>query len=62
MSDQPDLVNLLLAVNETLGPVFDAADGVRVNLERRGWSPTAAELAALTWLTGAMNTAWKATT
>ena len=61
MSDQPDLVTALLAVNETLGPIFDAADGMKANLERRGWSPTAAEHAALTWLTGAIATAWKAT-
>ena len=62
MSDQPDLVTALLAVNETLGPIFDAADGVKANLERRGWSLTAAEQAALTWLTGAIVTAWKGTT
>ena len=59
MSDQPDLVTALLAVNETMGPVFDAADGIKANLERRGWSPTAAEQVALAWLLGAMATAWK---
>ena len=42
-----DLQNNLLQFNETVGPIFDHADGVRTDLERRGWSPTAAEAAAL---------------
>lgn len=39
-------------------PIFDTADGMRADLERRGWSPTAAEQVALTWLTGAIARSW----
>jgi hypothetical protein len=56
-----DLSNALLDVNENLTPFFDTADGMRADLERRGWSPTAAESAALTWLCGALGHIWKAT-
>lgn len=33
-----------------LEPIYDAADGMKATLEARGWSPTAAEHAALAWL------------
>ena len=52
-----ELTNGLLAMNEQLTPVFDTADGMRADLEKRGWSPTAAEQVALAWLLAAMNTA-----
>lgn len=48
------LSNMLLLMSEQMAPIFDAADGVRADLEKRGWSPTAAEQVALTWLTGTM--------
>jgi hypothetical protein len=44
----------LLEVNEQMSPLFDHADGIRADMERRGWSPTAAEQAALSWLMGAL--------
>jgi hypothetical protein len=47
----------LLAMSEQMAPMFDAADGMRADMEKRGWSPTAAEHVALTWLVAAMNTA-----
>ncbi|MFI5814891.1 hypothetical protein ACIA7S_28530 [Streptomyces sp. NPDC051643] len=37
-------------IRESLTPVFDMADGMRADLEKRGWSPTAAESASLVWL------------
>ncbi|QDN64417.1 hypothetical protein [Streptomyces sp. S1D4-14] len=49
-----ELSNALLIMAEQTAPVFDAADGIRADLEKRGWSPTAAEQVALTWLLGAM--------
>ncbi|WP_327066801.1 hypothetical protein [Kitasatospora sp. NBC_01302] len=47
-----ELANSLLAMQQQLAPVFDAADGIRADMEQRGWSPTAAESVALTWLQG----------
>ncbi|GAA1064703.1 hypothetical protein [Streptomyces asiaticus] len=35
---------------EVMTAFFDAADGMRMDLERRGWSPTAAEQIAQSWL------------
>ena len=52
-----DLSNALLALTEQMAPMYDAADGIKRDMEKRGWSPTAAEKVALTWLLGAMNTA-----
>lgn len=49
-----ELSNALLIMAEQTAPVFDAADGMRADLEKRGWSPTAAEQVALTWLVSAM--------
>lgn len=45
-----ELSSLLLAAAEQMTPIFDAADGMRADMEKRGWSPTAAETVALTWL------------
>lgn len=47
---QADLANGMLAMREMLRPAFDAADGMRADLEARGWSPTAAETLTMTWL------------
>lgn len=49
-----ELSNALLVMAEQTAPIFDAADGMRADLESRGWSPTAAERVALAWLLGAM--------
>lgn len=48
------LLTSLMGVTEQLAPIFDTAGGMRADLENRGWSPTAAEQIALTWLMGAM--------
>lgn len=37
----------LLALSELMAPMGDAVDGYRADLERRGYSPTAAETMAL---------------
>lgn len=52
-----ELSSMLLLMSEQMAPIFDAADGMRADLEKRGWSPTAAEQVALAWLTGAMASA-----
>ena len=49
-----ELSTLLLAATEEMTPIFDAADGMRADMENRGWSPTAAEAVALVWLQGMM--------
>lgn len=54
------LTNAMLEVNENLAPILDAAAGVKADLERRGWSPTAAETVATQWLVGAMSKIWSA--
>ncbi|MFJ4768484.1 hypothetical protein ACIP88_05105 [Streptomyces uncialis] len=40
----------MLDMAGVLEPVYDAADGMRRDLESRGWSPTMAEQCAGTWL------------
>lgn len=49
-----ELANAMLQMTETIAPILDTADGMRADLEQRGWSPTAAEQAAAAWLTGAL--------
>ena len=46
--ERNELTTLLLAASEQMTPIFDAADGMRADMEKRGWSPTAAEAVALT--------------
>lgn len=46
----------MLDVVGALEPVYDAADGMRRDLEARGWSPAMAEQAAGTWLCSALMT------
>lgn len=52
-----ELSNGLLLMSEQMAPIFDAADGMRADLEKRGWSPTAAEQVALAWLMSAVSSA-----
>jgi hypothetical protein len=54
-----DIANALLDLAEQFAPIIDAADGMKAEMERRGWSPTAAETAALAWLTGALGKVWQ---
>ncbi|MEV6547953.1 hypothetical protein AB0M57_04495 [Streptomyces sp. NPDC051597] len=71
MPDQPtpeelakvrhELSTGLLVMQEQMAPVYDAADGIRADLEKRGWSPTAAEQAALTWLCGTIGQFFRGT-
>lgn len=55
-----DLSIAMLEFGENLAPIIDAADGVKADMERRGWSPTAAETVALTFLTGAFQKVFEA--
>ena len=50
----------LLEVSESITPILDSADGMKAEMERRGWSPTAAEQVALTWLLGMVNNTFRA--
>lgn len=52
------VANAMLLMGEQLTPVLDFADGMRADMERRGWSPTAAEQASLAWLLGMMSQIW----
>ncbi len=54
-----DLTNGLLMMREQLAPVFDTADGMKRDMESRGWSSAAAEQVALPWLLAAMDTAMR---
>lgn len=54
-----DLTNSLLELLDGLSPLLDAAEGLKADLERRGWSPTAAEAVALEWLMNAQRFAWQ---
>jgi hypothetical protein len=44
----------MLDMAGVLVPIYDTADGMRRELESRGWSPTMAENAAGTWLCGVL--------
>lgn len=61
MTDEqkPTVIEDLIQAVEALQPLFDAADGMRADLERRGWSPTKAEQIAHQWLTLVLNQIWK---
>lgn len=48
----------LIEAMESISPIIDAADGMRADLERRGWSPTASEQVAQAWLMGAIASSW----
>lgn len=61
-AQKTELANTLLALGEMFTPIIDYADGMKADLERRGWSPTAAEHASLTWLVGAIGQAFRGTT
>lgn len=50
MNEEKSFAEEMLQGMEAMAPVFDFADGMRANLERRGWSPTMAEAIAGQWL------------
>lgn len=56
--ERTQLATELLTLQEQMAPLYDAADGMRAELQTRGWSPTAAEQAALTWLCAAIAAAF----
>lgn len=47
----------LIAILPELAPLYEFAEGQRAELERRGWSPTAAESAASVILTALLSKA-----
>lgn len=53
-----ELSSMLMTMSEQMAPIFDAADGMKADMEKRGWSPTAAEQVALAWLMNAMGSAF----
>lgn len=53
-----ELSTQLMAAMDMVRPILDAADGMKADLERRGWSPTQAEVVAGEWLRGAMAATW----
>jgi hypothetical protein len=59
MSNEPkSMAESLAELGEGIEPMFETAKGIRVKMEADGWSPTAAEAAALTWLQGALSMFW----
>ncbi len=58
-NQRSELSAALLQMNEQIAPILDNADGMRVEMERRGWSPTAAEQVALQWLRSALTLVMK---
>lgn len=54
-----DFSNALIQLLDNTSPLLDAADGMRADMERRGWSPTAAEQASLSWLLEAQRYLWQ---
>jgi hypothetical protein len=57
-----DIGNGLLELSELMAPMLDAADGLRREMERRGWSAAAAEDAALAWYKHMLNMSMRAPT
>lgn len=53
-ADTTQTAKAMVALAEQTAPLYDAADGVKADLQRRGWSPTAAEQVAMTWLQEAL--------
>lgn len=58
MSQDKEFMLALLDGIEALSPIFDAAEGMKADLERRGWSPTVAESVAHQWLLNVMQRIW----
>ncbi|MFF3312494.1 hypothetical protein [Streptomyces sp. NPDC002952] len=50
MELKAQITTAMLDMAGILEPVYDAADGMRRDLESRGWSPTMAEQCAGVWL------------
>ncbi|MFI8084342.1 hypothetical protein ACIF6L_26510 [Kitasatospora sp. NPDC086009] len=50
MTESASVSEGLLEVREHLVPFFDAADGMRRDMEARGWSSAMAEYVAGRWL------------
>lgn len=53
-----ELATALMEGTVAMAPMFDVADGIRADMEKRGWSPTAAETVALQWLLGSISKMW----
>ncbi|WP_405620282.1 hypothetical protein [Streptomyces sp. NBC_00076] len=50
------ITTAMLDMAGVLEPVYDAADGMKRDLEERGWSPTVAEQCAGMWLASTLST------
>jgi hypothetical protein len=49
-----DITAAMLDMTGLMEPIYDTADGMKRDLEARGWSPTMAEQVAGSWLCAAM--------
>lgn len=58
VSQDKEFMLALLDGIEALTPIFEAAEGMKADLERRGWSPTVAESVAHQWLLNVMQRIW----
>lgn len=54
-----ELAKALMEGVVAMQPIFDTADGMKADLEKRGWSPTAAEAIALEWAQASMRRIWQ---
>lgn len=62
MSGQTDAVRqLMLGLADQWQPFYEAAEGQKAELERRGWSPSAAEAVAEEMLRGFVKLALRGT-
>jgi hypothetical protein len=57
-AEKAAMTSALMDAKEALNPIFDMADGMRRDLEQRGWSPAMAEHLAGVWLQNALAAAW----
>lgn len=61
MDNRPPAVLIgeaMMSMTESVAPILDAAEGMRAEMQNRGWSPTAAETAALQYLMNGMQVVW----
>lgn len=54
-----EMASNLLLMSEQMAPMFDAADGIRADMLKRGWSPASAERVSLAWLMNALDSAMR---
>ena len=58
-SDSEEISKALMKVSEDMTQVIEVSEGLRRQLEERGWSPTMAEAAAYEFMSGLMRVIFK---